>query len=66
MSQGSRKAKAAPPSRAFEALTPPIAEFLLQALNSLGYVEMTPVQTATIPLFNSNSDVVVEAPTGSM
>lgn len=31
----------------------------------MGFMEMTPVQASTIPLFLKNKDVVVEAVTGS-
>jgi len=51
-------------SRAWAALTPPLAEWMLQAMTS-SYSRMTPVQASTIPLFSGNKDVVVEAVTGS-
>ncbi|KAI8904829.1 P-loop containing nucleoside triphosphate hydrolase protein [Gorgonomyces haynaldii] len=38
---------------------------MVQTLGLLGYEQMTPVQAATIPLFLSHKDVVVEAVTGS-
>ncbi|XP_062445954.1 ATP-dependent RNA helicase DDX55 isoform X2 [Rhea pennata] len=38
---------------------------VLRALRSLGFARMTPVQSATIPLFMSNKDVAAEAVTGS-
>jgi ATP-dependent RNA helicase DDX55/SPB4 len=53
------------PSRAWEALTPPLAEWILQAVSSMGFARMTPVQVSTIPLALGNKDVVVEAVTGS-
>ena len=56
--------KSAPSSRAWEALTPPLAEWMLEAMTS-SFERMTPVQASTIPLFQGNKDVVVEAVTGS-
>ena len=53
------------PSRAWDALTPPLAEWILQAIASMGFARMTPVQASTIPLALGNKDVVVEAVTGS-
>ena len=53
------------PSRAWEALTPPLAEWILEAVSAMGYARMTPVQASTIPEFMQNRDVVVEAVTGS-
>ena len=53
----------APPalySRAWEALTPPLAEWILDAVSSMGFNRMTPVQASTIPLFMGHKDVVVE------
>ncbi|PSR85598.1 ATP-dependent rRNA helicase SPB4 [Coniella lustricola] len=52
--------------RAWDALTPPLADWILDSINSNGWgARMTPVQAATIPLFRRNTDVVVEAVTGS-
>ena len=51
-------------SRAWEALTPPLAEWMLEAMTA-SYKRMTPVQASTIPLFTGTKDVVVEAVTGS-
>ena len=55
--------------RSWEALTPPLAEWILDAVSSMGFREMTQVQASVIPLFNGskggNKDVVVEAVTGS-
>ncbi|KAJ9150026.1 RNA helicase [Pleurostoma richardsiae] len=51
--------------RSWQALTPPLAEWILDYLNSNGFSKPTPVQMATLPLFLRNSDVVVEAVTGS-
>lgn len=52
-------------SRAWEALTPALSEWILDAVSSMGFTRMTPVQASTIPLFMANKDVVVEAVTGS-
>jgi hypothetical protein len=46
--------------RAWDALTPPVAEWILDAVSSMGFHRMTPVQASTIPLFIQNKDVVVE------
>ncbi|KAG9189017.1 ATP-dependent rRNA helicase [Alternaria panax] len=51
--------------RSFSALTPALSEWILEAVNSMGFVKTTPVQHAAIPMFMKNSDVVVEAVTGS-
>lgn len=51
--------------RSFGALTPPLSEWVLEAVDAMGFVKTTPVQHATIPMFMKNSDVVVEAVTGS-
>lgn len=47
-------------TRAWEALTPPLSEWLLDAVSSKGFNRMTPVQASTIPLFMTHKDVVVE------
>ncbi|KAL8725502.1 MAG: hypothetical protein Q9181_006396 [Wetmoreana brouardii] len=52
-------------SRTWRALTPPLAEWILDAVDSMGFKRMTPVQASTIPLFMTYKDVVVEAVTGS-
>ena len=46
--------------RAWDALTPPLSEWILDAIASMGLYRMTPVQASTIPLFMGNKDVVVE------
>jgi ATP-dependent RNA helicase DDX55/SPB4 len=46
--------------RAWDALTPPLAEWILDAIAAMGFGRMTPVQASTIPLFMGNKDVVVE------
>lgn len=52
-------------SRAWEALTPTLSEWILEAISHMGFDRMTPVQASTIPLFMGHKDVVVEAVTGS-
>ena len=47
-------------SRAWEALTPPLAEWIIEAVSDMGFKRMTPVQASTIPEFMKNRDVVVE------
>ncbi|KAI1382802.1 ATP-dependent rRNA helicase spb4 [Hypoxylon trugodes] len=52
--------------RAWDALTPPLAEWILDAVASMGFARATPVQASVWPLFGGgNKDVVVEAVTGS-
>ncbi|KAF4618141.1 hypothetical protein G7Y89_g14965 [Cudoniella acicularis] len=46
--------------RAWDALTPPLAEWILDAVSAMGFAKMTPVQASTISLFMTNKDVVVE------
>jgi ATP-dependent RNA helicase DDX55/SPB4 len=46
--------------RAWEALTPSLAEWILDAIATMGFGRMTPVQASCIPLFMANKDVVVE------
>ncbi|KXG46535.1 protein of unknown function DUF4217 [Penicillium griseofulvum] len=52
-------------SRAWDALTPPLSEWTLDAVAAMGFTRMTPVQASAIPLFMQHKDVVVEAVTGS-
>jgi ATP-dependent RNA helicase DDX55/SPB4 len=59
------KKEAKKDTRAWDALTPPLAEWILDYLSSSGFERMTPVQAAVLPLFSSSKDVVVEAVTGS-
>ena len=47
-------------SRTWETLTPSLAEWILDAVSSMGFKRMTPVQASTIPLFMTHKDVVVE------
>ncbi|KAM5448529.1 ATP-dependent rRNA helicase spb4 [Microsporum audouinii] len=51
--------------RAWEALTPSLSQWILDAVSAMGFSRMTPVQASVIPLFMGNKDVVVEAVTGS-
>lgn len=46
--------------RAWDGLNPPLAEWILDAVSTMGLTQMTPVQAATIPHFMGNKDVVVE------
>ncbi len=57
MAPGDREKK---DPRAWDALTPPLAEWILDAVSSMGFSRMTPVQASAIPLFTGNKDVVVE------
>ncbi|CAK7220837.1 ATP-dependent rRNA helicase spb4 [Sporothrix eucalyptigena] len=50
-------------TRSWEAMGLP--GWCLEAVSSMGFTEPTPAQAAAIPLFLGNSDIVVEAPTGS-
>lgn len=52
-------------TRSWQGLTPPLSEWIVDAVTSMGLKRMTPVQASTIPLFTGNKDVVVEAVTGS-
>ncbi|KAK7539462.1 ATP-dependent rRNA helicase-like protein spb4 [Phyllosticta citribraziliensis] len=52
-------------ARAWSALTPALSEWILDAVATMGFDRMTPVQASTIPLFMGYKDVVVEAVTGS-
>ena len=47
-------------SRAWDALEPALAEWIVDAVTSMGFQRMTPVQASTIPLFLAHKDVVVE------
>ena len=47
-------------SRAWDALNHPLSEWVLEAVSSMGFERMTPVQASTMPLFMGNKDVVVE------
>ncbi|KAG9692592.1 ATP-dependent rRNA helicase SPB4, partial [Aureobasidium melanogenum] len=52
-------------ARAWDGLTPALSDWMLDAISSMGFQRMTPVQASTIPLFMGHKDVVVEAVTGS-
>uniref|UniRef100_A0A8C3X2I6 ATP-dependent RNA helicase n=1 Tax=Catagonus wagneri TaxID=51154 RepID=A0A8C3X2I6_9CETA len=49
----------------WESLPVPLHPRVLDVLRELGFPYMTPVQSATIPLFMKNKDVAAEAVTGS-
>jgi ATP-dependent RNA helicase DDX55/SPB4 len=49
----------------FHELKPALSTKALDAINSFGFKQATPVQSTTIPLFMSHKDVCVEAITGS-
>ena len=53
------------PPRSWDALTPPLAQWILDYLSSMGFSQPTPVQKSCLELFRGNKDVVVEAVTGS-
>jgi hypothetical protein len=57
--------KASSSSRAWDGLTPSLSQWTLDAVASMGFTRMTPVQASAIPLFMAHKDVVVEAVTGS-
>lgn len=52
-------------SRAWDGVNPPLSGWVLDAVSSMGFTRMTPVQASAIPLFMAHKDVVVEAVTGS-
>lgn len=52
-------------ARAWDGVTPALSEWILEAVASMGFTRMTPVQASAIPLFMAHKDVVVEAVTGS-
>ena len=60
-----QKTPASGSTRAWEALTPSLSQWILDATAAKGFAKMTPVQASTIPLFLGHKDVVVEAVTGS-
>ncbi|XP_060105224.1 ATP-dependent RNA helicase DDX55 [Heteronotia binoei] len=49
----------------WESLPVPLSPGVMRALKELRFSHMTPVQSATIPLFVTNKDVAAEAVTGS-
>lgn len=46
--------------KSFEALTPALAEWILDFTHSMGFARTTPVQAMAIPLLMGNKDLVVE------
>jgi len=52
-------------SKAWEALTPALSEWILTFVSSMGYKQMQPVQASTLPVFMGNKDVVVEVRQGA-
>lgn len=52
-------------SLSWEKLKATLHPWIYEAIISLGFTSMTPVQASTIPLFGGNKDVVVESVTGS-
>jgi ATP-dependent RNA helicase DDX55/SPB4 len=46
--------------RAWASLTPSLPEWILDAVSTMGFSRMTPVQAATMPHFMGHKDVVVE------
>lgn len=52
-----------PVSTAFQSL--PLTSELLATIDSLGYVEMTPIQAQALPLILDENDVLAQAKTGS-
>ncbi|KAK0651658.1 P-loop containing nucleoside triphosphate hydrolase protein [Cercophora newfieldiana] len=51
--------------RSWEALTPSLAQWILDYMSSMGFAHPTPVQKSCLEIFRGNKDVVVEAVTGS-
>ncbi|GAM25139.1 hypothetical protein SAMD00019534_083140 [Acytostelium subglobosum LB1] len=49
----------------WDTVKPALSQDTLNTLDRLGFKSMTPVQSASIPLFLTNKDVLVEACTGS-
>ena len=49
----------------FEDVSPKLSAECISAINTFGFIKMTPVQASTIPLFLTNKDVCVEATTGN-
>lgn len=52
-------------SRSWDGVKPALSQWALDAVSSMGFTRMTPVQASAIPLFMAHKDVVVEAVTGS-
>ena len=51
--------------RSWDALTPSLAQWVLDYLAAMGFEQPTPVQKSCLEIFRGNKDVVVEAVTGS-
>lgn len=64
-STGSGKPKGKKSARLWENVEPKLSKETLDTIKEFGFEQMTPVQTATIPLFLQNKDVAVQACTGS-
>ena len=47
-------------ARAWDGQDPPLDDWILEGVSTMGFKQMTPVQAATIPHFTGNKDVVVE------
>ncbi|KAF2864258.1 P-loop containing nucleoside triphosphate hydrolase protein [Piedraia hortae CBS 480.64] len=52
-------------TKTFDAITPPLAEWILDYTRSMGFERTTPIQALAIPELLGNKDLVVEAVTGS-
>ncbi|KAK4042026.1 hypothetical protein C8A01DRAFT_44915 [Parachaetomium inaequale] len=59
------EARARKAPRSWDALTPSLAQWVLDYLSSMGFEQPTPVQKSCLDIFRGNKDVVVEAVTGS-
>mmetsp|Transcript_24659 Transcript_24659/g.57898 ORF Transcript_24659/g.57898 Transcript_24659/m.57898 type:complete len:728 (+) Transcript_24659:109-2292(+) len=65
LSNAKDKERQAAGKGSFRRIQPPLAQGILDFLDSKNFHTMTPVQEATIPLFLKNKDVAVQAVTGS-
>ncbi|KAJ3360574.1 ATP-dependent rRNA helicase spb4 [Allomyces javanicus] len=54
-----------PAAGSWRNVTPALSPLVIDVVERLGFTQMTPVQSQTIPLFLKSKDVVVEAITGS-
>lgn len=63
MARDQQRARKVP--RSWDALTPSLAQWILDYLSSMGFAHPTPVQKSCFDIFRGNKDVVVEAVTGS-
>ena len=52
-------------ARLWTSIADSLSPWVLDAVSTMGFEKMTPVQASTIPLFIGNKDIVVEAVTGS-